>query len=133
LCGRRGLELDSNAGRPHCPGHRLDLGPRRGKYTLEGMPTAIPGHNAVLVMFGGLLALAGWTGLNTAGAILFAGAEPGSVALIAVNTMLAAAGAALATALITRLLFGKPDASLSSNGWVSGLAASSAASAFVAP
>ena len=111
----------------------LILGPRRGKYTLEGMPTAIPGHNAVLVMFGGLLALAGWTGLNTAGAILFAGAEPGSVALIAVNTMLAAAGAALATALITRLRFGKPDASLSSNGWVSGLAASSAACAFVAP
>jgi ammonium transporter, Amt family len=111
----------------------LILGPRRGKYTVEGMPAAIPGHNAVLVMFGSLLALAGWTGLNSAGAILFAGAEPGSVALIAVNTMLAAAGAALATAVITRLRFGKPDASLSANGWVSGLAASSAACAFVAP
>src|SRR5438445_7846466 len=109
------------------------LGPRRGKYTLEGMPAAIPGHNAVLVMFGGLLALAGWTGLNSAGAILFTGAEPGSVALIAVNTMLAAAGAALAAAVITRLRFGKPDASLSANGWVSGLAASSAACAFVRP
>src|SRR5438094_3999998 len=73
-------------------------------------------------MFGGLLALVGWTGLNSAGAILFTGAEPGSVALIAVNTMLAAAGAALAAAVITRLRFGKPDASLSANGWVSGLA-----------
>jgi len=97
------------------------------------MPAAIPGHNAVLVMFGGLLALAGWTGLNSAGAILFTGAEPGSVALIAVNTMLAAAGAALTAAVITRLRFGKPDASLSVNGWVSGLAASSAACAFVRP
>ena len=111
----------------------LILGPRRGKYTLEGIPAAIPGHNAVLVMFGGLLALIGWTGLNSAGAMLFAGAEAGSVALIAVNTMLAAAGAALATALITRLRFGKPDASLSVNGWISGLAASSAACAFVRP
>ena len=111
----------------------LILGPRRGKYTLEGVPAAIPGHNAVLVLFGCLLALLGWLGLNTAGGILFTGAEPGSVALIAVNTTLAAAGAALTAAVITRLRFGKPDASLSANGWVSGLAASSAACAFVRP
>src|SRR5207237_2837992 len=74
-----------------------------------------------------------WTGPKSAGAIRFPGAEPGTVALIAVNTMLAAAGAALAAAVITRLRFGKPDASLSANGWVSGLAASSAACAFVRP
>ena len=28
------------------------LGPRRGKYNPEGMPTAVPGHNQVLVLFG---------------------------------------------------------------------------------
>jgi ammonium transporter, Amt family len=109
------------------------LGPRRGKYTMDGMPTAIPGHNAVLVLLGGLLALVGWLGLNCAGAILFTGVEAGRVVLIAVNTTLAAASAALAAAAITRLRFGKPDASLSSNGWVSGLVASSAACAFVSP
>ena len=109
------------------------LGPRRGKYTMDGMPTAIPGHNAVFVLFGCLLALVGWLGLNCAGAILFTDAESGRVVLIAVNTTLAAASAALTAAAITRLRFGKPDASLTANGWVSGLVASSAACAFVNP
>lgn len=109
------------------------LGPRRGKYTPEGMPTAIPGHNAVFVLFGCLLALLGWLGLNAAGAILFTGTEPARVVLIAVNTTLAAGAAALTAAATTRIRFGKPDASLSANGWVSGLVASSAACAFVTP
>ncbi|HKS95118.1 MAG TPA: ammonium transporter [Terriglobia bacterium] len=109
------------------------LGPRRGKYTLEGIPTAIPGHNSILVLFACLLTLMGWMGLNAAGAILFTGAAPGRVALIAITTTLAAASAALAAALITRRRFGKPDASLTANGWVGGLAASSAACAFVTP
>jgi ammonium transporter, Amt family len=109
------------------------LGPRRGKYTLEGIPTAIPGHNSVLVLFACLLALMGWVGLNAAGAILFTGAEAGRVALIAINTTLAATSAALTGAFITRQRFGKPDASLTANGWVGGLVASSAACAFVTP
>ncbi|MGH7867889.1 MAG: hypothetical protein ACREP9_09755, partial [Candidatus Dormibacteraceae bacterium] len=49
------------------------LGPRRGKYAMDGMLTAIPGHNGVLVLLGCLLALLGWLGLNCAGAILFTG------------------------------------------------------------
>ncbi len=109
------------------------LGPRRGKYAPDSMPTAIPGHNLVFVLFGCLLALLGWLGLNSAGAMLFAGAESRRVVLIAVNTTLAACSAALVTALVTRTRFGKPDASLSANGWVSGLVASSAACAFVTP
>jgi len=109
------------------------LGARRGKYGSDGAPAAIPGHNAVYILFGCLLAWVGWLGLNSAGAILFAGAESGRAVLIAVNTTLSAAAAALATAVITRIRFGKPDASLTANGWVGGLAASSAACAFVAP
>ncbi len=109
------------------------LGPRRGRYALHGMPTAIPGHNAVFVLFGCLLAWVGWFGLNSAGALLFAGVEPGRVVLIAINTTLGAAGGALAVVLITRLRFGKPDASLSANGWVSGLVACSAGCAFLTP
>ncbi len=109
------------------------LGPRRGKYTREGFPTAIPGHNAVYMMFGCLLALAGWIGLNGAGAILFAGVDPSGVVLIGVNTLISAASAGLAAAIITKIRFGKPDASLSVNGWVGGLVASSAACAFIKP
>ncbi len=51
------------------------LGPRRGKYSADGMAPAIPGHNAVLVLFGCVLALVGWIGLNSAGTILFTGGE----------------------------------------------------------
>ena len=109
------------------------LGPRKGKYSAEGMPNAIPGHNAVLVLFGCLLALVGWLGLNSAGAILFTGSRPGETVLIVINTTLAAASAGLAAALITRAQFGRPDVSLTANGWVSGLVASSAACVFVAP
>lgn len=109
------------------------LGPRRGRYALHGMPTAIPGHNAVFVLFGCLLAWVGWIGLNSAGALLFAGVEPGRVVLIGVNTTLAAAAGTLAVVLITRLRFGKPDASLSANGWVGGLVACSAGCAFLTP
>jgi Amt family ammonium transporter len=109
------------------------LGPRRGKYSADGMAPAIPGHNAVLVLFGCVLALVGWTGLNSAGAILFTGGEPSVAALIGINTMLAASASALAAAFITKVRFGKPDASLTANGWVGGLVASSASCAFVSP
>jgi ammonium transporter, Amt family len=109
------------------------LGPRRGKHAAEGILTALPGHNAVYALFGCALALVGWLGLNSAGGLLFAGAEPGQVVLIGVNTMLCAAAAALTVVVLTRLRFGKPDASLSANGWIGGLVASSAGCAFVSP
>ena len=109
------------------------LGPRRGKYSLEGMPTAIPGHNAVLILFGCFVTLLGWLGLNSAGAMLFTGAAPGRIALISMNTTLAAGAAILVAVLITGVRFGRPDVSISANGWVGGLAASSASCAFVTP
>ena len=108
------------------------LGPRRGKYNEEHMPVAIPGHNAVFVLFGCILAWVGWSGLNCAGAVLFAG-PPVRAPLVVVNTTLGAVCASLAAAAITRARFGKPDASLCANGWVAGLVASSAACASVRP
>lgn len=109
------------------------LGPRRGKYTLEGMPAAIPGHSAVLVVFAALLALIGWLALNTAGAILFGTAPIGRVPLVAVNTILCAGSAAVTGAAITRVRFARPDASLTANAWIGGLAASSATCSFAPP
>jgi Amt family ammonium transporter len=109
------------------------LGPRRGKYSADGMAPAIPGHNSVFVLFGCILALVGWIGLNTAGAILFTGSAATAAALIAINTTLSASASALTAAFITKVRFGKPDASLTSNGWVGGLVASSASCAFVSP
>jgi ammonium transporter, Amt family len=109
------------------------IGPRRGKYAEDGIAPAIPGHNIVYVLFGAFLILPGWIALNAAGAILFAGAAPAQTAVMAINTVLCASSACVAALIITRIRFGKPDASLSANGWVSGLVASSAVCAFVSP
>jgi Amt family ammonium transporter len=109
------------------------LGPRLSKYTPEGMPTGIPGHSLVFVVFGCFLTWLGWLGLNSAGALLFNHVPTGRVVLIAVNTTLSAAAAGLMAVTITRIRFGRPDASISANGWVGGLVASSAASAFLKP
>ena len=109
------------------------LGPRRGKYSADGMAPAIPGHNSVFVLFGCILALVGWIGLSAASAMIFTGVALSVTPLIALNTLLAASASALTAAFITKVRFGKPDASLTSNGWVGGLVASSACCAFVSP
>jgi Amt family ammonium transporter len=109
------------------------LGPRRGKYSMEGMPAAIPGHNAVFVLFGCFLAWFGWIGLDCAGALLYSGMDASRVPLIAVNATLGAAAAGLAAAGITRARFTRTDASLCANAWVAGLVASSAGCALLNP
>jgi ammonium transporter, Amt family len=109
------------------------LGPRLGKYGHTGLPSAIPGHNSVLVLTGCMLAWVGWLGLNSASGILFTGAEPGRVVMIALNTTLAAASASLTSTTVTCRRFGKPDVSLIANGWIGGLVASSAACPFLKP
>jgi Amt family ammonium transporter len=112
-------------------------GPRRGKYSDDGIATAIPGHNIVLVLFGCVLALVGWIGLDSASTLLFHAAAPDQVlAQIAgtiLNAMLSASAGCLAAVLITRARYRKPDASISANGWIAGLVAGSAACAFVSP
>ena len=65
--------------------------------------------------------------------MLFAGAPAASVALIAINNV-AAAGIGLLTALlVTRFRYGKPDASISANGFVIGLVSVSGACSLVSP
>ncbi len=109
------------------------LGPRRGKFSAEGIPAALPGHNVVLVLSGCMFAWIGWMALNSAGALLFLGVEPGRVVLIAINTTLCAAASGLTAGVVTRIRFGRPDASLGANGWIAGLVASSAGAAFLKP
>ena len=108
-------------------------GSRSGKFPKEGFSTAMPGHNAVYVLFGCLIALVGWLACNMAGALLWLNAAPSTLAVTAINTLLSAAAALAATYAVTRIRFGKPDASLCANGWLSGLVASSACAALVSP
>jgi len=109
------------------------LGPRHGKFSSDGIPAAIPGHNAILVLAGCFAAWIGWISLNSAGAILFAGVTTEKLVLIAINTTLCAIASGLTATLITRFRFRRPDASLVANGWIGGLVASSAAAAFLQP
>ncbi len=109
------------------------VGPRHGKYSQNGMPAALPGHNIVFAMVGCLLAMIGWIALNSAGAILFYQVDTARIPLVTINTILTCAASSLMTALVTNARLGKPDASLMANGWMGGLAAGSAACAFVSP
>ena len=108
-------------------------GPRKGKFPQEGLANAMPGHNAAYVLFGCLLALVGWLAWNIAGAILWLQAVTAALVVIAINTLLSAAAALAATFAVTRIRFGKPDASLCANGWLAGLVVSSACAALVTP
>lgn len=108
-------------------------GPRKGKFPREGLSTAMPGHNVVYVLFGCIVALVGWLAWNMAGALLWVGVAPSGLVVVAVNTFLSAAAALVATFSVTRIRFGKPDASLCANGWLAGLVTSSACAAVVSP
>jgi ammonium transporter, Amt family len=109
------------------------LGPRQGKYPPKGMPAAIPAHNQVYVLFGCMLAWVGWLGLNSAGAMLYTAIRPELSVLVVINTTFAAVAAALTAAIVTRIRFRRPDASLIANGWMAGLVASSAGCAVWKP
>lgn len=108
-------------------------GPRKGKFPKGGFATALPGHNAIYVLFGGFLALIGGMAWNVAGAVLWLHAPLSALPVTAVNTLLSASGALAATFAITRIRFGKPDASLCANGGLAGLVASSACAGLISP
>jgi Amt family ammonium transporter len=108
----------------------LALGPRLGKFSRDGRPRPMPGHNLTFVIIGTFLLAAGWIGF-TAGPALFN--SPARVPLIAVNTMLAAAAGALAAFLVVRIKFRKPDPSMICNGLLAGLVAICGPCAFVNP
>jgi ammonium transporter, Amt family len=108
-------------------------GPRKGKFPKEGLSLAMPGHSAVYVLFGCLLALVGWLAWNAAGAILWVHEPLSALPGTAVSTLLSASAALAATCAVTRFRFGKPDASLCANGWLAGLVASSACACVATP
>ena len=108
------------------------LGPRQGKYA-DRIATAIPGHNIVQVLFGCILALIGWIGLDCAAAILFYRITYPEILLTVINAVLSASTGCLAAVVTTQLRYRKPDASLSANGWIAGLVAGSAGCGRLSP
>jgi len=106
------------------------IGPRIGKYNKEGkLVNPIMPHSIPMVMLGTFILAFGWFGFNPGSTL--AGTDL-RIAVVAVNTMLASATAALATTLyMWWFKTKKPDPSMMCNGMLAGLVAITAPCAFV--
>jgi len=102
----------------------LVLGARKGKYTPAGQVNAIPGCNLPLATLGTLILWLGWFGFNGGSELKLSNVgEANAVALVFVNTNMAAAGGLVFALLLSRLWFGKADLTMALNGALAGLVA----------
>ena len=102
----------------------LLLGARKGKYGKNGQVNAIPGSNLPLAALGTLVLWLGWFGFNGGSQLMVSDVEnSNAVALIFVNTNMAAAGGLIAALLLARFWFGKADLTMALNGALAGLVA----------
>ena len=97
------------------------LGARKGKYK-DGKPQAMPGANLPLATLGTFILWLGWFGFNGGSELIVSNvAEANAVALIFVNTNLAAAGGVMGALILSKLMFGKSDLTMALNGAIAGL------------
>ncbi|MGB5472217.1 MAG: ammonium transporter [Gammaproteobacteria bacterium] len=102
----------------------LLLGARKGKYRADGTISPIPGANMPLATLGTFILWMGWFGFNGGSELKVSDvAEANAVALVFVNTNMAAAGGVIAAMAVARLLFGKTDLTMALNGALAGLVA----------
>jgi Amt family ammonium transporter len=105
------------------------LGPRMGKYTKDGKMKPILGHNMPLAALGVFILWLGWFGFNPGSTT----AASKDIAMIFVNTNLAAAAGAVLACFTSWFKFGKPEIGMSLNGALAGLVAITAPCANVTP
>jgi len=102
----------------------LLLGARKGKYGKGGQVNAIPGSNLPLAALGTLILWLGWFGFNGGSELKVSDVgEANAVALVFVNTNMAAAGGLVFALLLSRIWFGKADLTMALNGALAGLVA----------
>ncbi len=98
------------------------LGARKGKYGPNGEINAIPGCNMPLATLGTFILWLGWFGFNGGSELMVSNVdEANAVAQVFLNTNMAAAGGAIAAAVLTKILYGKADLSMALNGALAGL------------
>jgi Amt family ammonium transporter len=107
------------------------IGPRIGKFNPDGSANVIGGHNIPLVALGVFILWLGWFGFNAGSTLGFD--DPGQIALIAINTNLAAVSGAIVVMTLAWIKFGKPDVALTLNGVLAGLVGVTAPCAVVSP
>jgi Amt family ammonium transporter len=102
----------------------LLLGARKGKYGPNGQVNAIPGANMPMATLGTFILWLGWFGFNGGSELKISDVgEANAVALVFVNTNMAAAGGVVAALITARMLFGKGDLTMALNGALAGLVA----------
>ena len=105
------------------------LGPRLGKFTKDGGVKPILGHNIPLAALGVFILWVGWFGFNPGSTTT----ADTSIAMIFVNTNLAAATGAVLAMVVSWVKFGKPEVGMSLNGALAGLVGITAGCANVTP
>ena len=100
----------------------LLLGPRSGKYNVDGSITPIPGCNMPLATLGMFILWFGWFGFNGGSELKLSNVdEANAVAQVFVNTNMAAACGAVAALIMSQIMFGKADITMALNGALAGL------------
>ena len=98
------------------------LGARRGKYGPDGRMHPMPGSSLPLATLGTFILWLGWLGFNGGSQLaLGSAADAAAIAVIYVNTTMAAAGGVMAAVLLTQALYRKVDLTMALNGALAGL------------
>ena len=100
------------------------LGPRNGKYGMDGSVNAMPGSNIPIAALGAWILWLGWFGFN-GGSELIISDEASAIAVsqVFMNTNMSAAGGVVAALLTSLFATGKMDVKMAINGAIAGLVA----------
>lgn len=107
----------------------MALGPRIGKYNKDGSANPIVGHSPALANLGLWILWFGWFGFNPGSSL--SGMQVGLNAQVAINTNVAAATGAITAVILSKILTGKYDLGMVTNGVLAGLVAITAPCAYV--
>lgn len=107
----------------------LVLGPRRGKFTKEGVKPILP-HNLPLANIGVFMLFLGWFGFN-GGSVL--SANPEAVSRVFVTTAMSGFAGGIAAIFASWILLKKPDLSMALNGILAGLVGITAGADVISP
>ena len=98
------------------------LGPRKGKYGPDGRVNAMPGANLPLATLGTFVLWFGWFGFNGGSQLALGSAlDVSAMAIVYVNTNLAAAAGVVAAMALSQIVYGKVDLTMALNGAIAGL------------
>jgi len=100
------------------------LGARKGKYGVDGKVRVMPGANLPLATLGTFILWVGWFGFNGGSQLALGSAlDAAAIAIVYVNTNLAAAAGVVAAMALTQILYKKIDLTMALNGAIAGLVA----------